>query len=81
LYIYREPKTARSLHGGVIPRAVDVDLQFRERYPDQPVEQKLGNPAHHIHAGKVPERIPPVTYGLLLNLVSLPGVGDKETAW
>jgi len=36
---------------------------------------------HHIHAGKVPERIPPVTYGLLLNLVSLPGVGDRDTVW
>jgi lysyl-tRNA synthetase class 1 len=23
----------------------------------------------------------PLTYGLLLNLASLPGVGDKETAW
>jgi lysyl-tRNA synthetase class 1 len=23
----------------------------------------------------------PLTYGLLLNLTSLPGVGDKETAW
>jgi len=80
-YIYREPKKAKSLHIGVIPRAVDEYFQFRERYPAQPVEQKLGNPAHHIHGGEVPARIPPVTYGLLLNLVSLPGVGDKETAW
>jgi len=80
-YIYREPKKAKSLHIGVIPRAVDEYFQFRERYPAQPIEQKLGNPAHHIHGGNVPERIPPVTYGLLLNLVSLPGVGDRETAW
>ena len=80
-YIYREPKKAKSLHIGVIPRAVDEYFQFRERYPAQPVEQKLGNPVHHIHAGKVPERIPPVTYGLLLNLVSLPGVGDRDTVW
>jgi lysyl-tRNA synthetase class 1 len=36
---------------------------------------------HHIHAGKVPEGTLPVTYGLLLNLASLPGVADKETAW
>lgn len=80
-YIYREPRKAKSLHIGVIPRAVDEYFQFRERYPSQPIEQKLGNPVHHIHAGKVPEGIPPVTYGLLLNLVSLPGVGDRETAW
>jgi len=80
-YIYREPKKAKSLHLGVIPRAVDEYWQFRERYADQPVEQKLGNPVHHIHAGDVPAKLLPVSYGLLLNLVSLPGVQDKETAW
>jgi len=36
---------------------------------------------HHIHGGKVPTETLPLTYGLLLNLVSLPGVADKETAW
>jgi lysyl-tRNA synthetase class 1 len=80
-YIYREPKRAKSLHIGVIPRAVDEYWQFRANYPKQPIEQKLGNPVHHIHRGKVPTEILPVTYGLLLNLVSLPGVADKETAW
>jgi lysyl-tRNA synthetase class 1 len=80
-YIWREPKRAKSLHLGVIPRAVDDYWQFREKYPDQPIEQKLGNPVHHIHRGKVPESMLPVTYGLLLNLASLPGVADKETAW
>ena len=80
-YIYREPKRAKSLHIGVIPRAVDDYWQFRGNYPDQPIEQKLGNPVHHIHAGKVPKETLPLTYGLLLNLVSLPGVADKDTAW
>ena len=80
-YIYREPKRAKSLHLGVIPRAVDEYMQFRGNYPAQPIEQKLGNPVHHIHGGAVPEGTLPLTYGLLLNLVSLPGVADKETAW
>jgi lysyl-tRNA synthetase class 1 len=80
-YIYREPKRAKSLHIGVIPRAVDEYWQFRGNYPGQPVEQKLGNPVHHIHGGKVPAETLPLTYGLLLNLASLPGVADKETAW
>ena len=80
-YIYREPKRAKSLHLGVIPRAVDDYWQFRGNYAAQPIEQQLGNPVHHIHAGKVPEGGLPLTYGLLLNLASLPGVGDKETAW
>jgi lysyl-tRNA synthetase class 1 len=80
-YIYREPRKAKSLHIGVIPRAVDEYWQFRGNYPNQPIEQKLGNPVHHIHGGAVPASTLPVTYGLLLNLVSLPGVADKDTAW
>ena len=32
-YIYREPRRAKSLHIGVIPRAVDEYWQFREKYP------------------------------------------------
>jgi lysyl-tRNA synthetase class 1 len=80
-YIYREPKRAKSLHLGVIPRAVDDYWQFRGNYPSQTLEQKLGNPVHHIHAGRVPQESLPLTYGLLLNLVSLPGCADKQTAW
>jgi len=80
-YIYREPKRAKSLHIGVIPRAVDEYWQFRGNYPGQPLEQKLGNPVHHIHGGNVPAETLPVTYGLLLNLVSLPGLQDKDVAW
>ncbi len=80
-YIYREPKRAKSLHIGVIPRAVDEYWQFRSNYRTQPLEQKLGNPVHHIHRGDVPDKELPLTYGLLLNLVSLPGVHDKDVAW
>ena len=80
-FAYREPRKAKSLHIGVIPRAVDDYLQFRGNYAAQPIEQKLGNPVHHIHGGKVPAADLPLTYGLLLNLASLPGVGDKATAW
>jgi lysyl-tRNA synthetase, class I len=80
-FAYREPRKAKSLHIGVIPRAVDEYWQFRANYPSQPIEQQLGNPVHHIHGGKVPEGTLPLTYGLLLNLVSLPGCADKDTVW
>jgi lysyl-tRNA synthetase, class I len=72
-YAYREPKKAKQLHMGVIPRAVDEYWQFRGNYPNQPIEQKLGNPVHHIHDGKVPGEALPVTFGLLLNLVGVMG--------
>ncbi len=80
-YAYREPRKAKSLHIGVIPRAVDEYYQFRGNYAGQAIEQQLGNPVHHIHAGKVPTTALPLTYGLLLNLASLPGCGDRDTMW
>lgn len=76
-YAYREPKSAKQLHLGVIPRAVDEYFQFRGAYAGQEIEKKLGNPVHHIHNGpdgsKVPADVPPVTFGLLLNLAGVMG--------
>ncbi|OYU35623.1 lysine--tRNA ligase [Novosphingobium sp. PASSN1] len=76
-YLFREPKSAKSLHAGIIPRAVDEYWQFREKLPSQPVEQQLGNPVWHLlrangyHGGDGDTL--PVTYGLLLNLVGVLG--------
>jgi lysyl-tRNA synthetase class 1 len=72
-YAYREPKSAKQLHIGVIPRAVDEYEQFRAQYAGQPIDKKLGNPVHHIHNGAVPAEGLPVSYGLLLNLVGVMG--------
>ncbi len=77
-YIYREPKAAKQLHIGVIPRAVDDYEQFRGAYEGQPVDKRLGNPVHHVHNGKVPQDALPVTYGLLLNLVGVMGADATE---
>jgi lysyl-tRNA synthetase class 1 len=80
-YAYREPKKAKQLHLGVIPRAIDEYWQFRGNYPSQPIEQQLGNPVHHIHGGPPPEETLPVTFGLLLNLVGVMGEASKEQVW
>jgi lysyl-tRNA synthetase class 1 len=85
-YLFREPKSAKSLHIGVIPKAVDEYWQFREKIPVQPVEQQLGNPVWHLlrangYDGGDGERLP-VTYGLLLNLVGVLGAGaTREQVW
>ena len=81
-YIFREPKSAKSLHTGIIPRAVDEYWQFREKLAEQPVEQQLGNPVWHLlrtngYHGGAGESLP-VTYGLLLNLVGVLGAGATE---
>lgn len=80
-YAYREPKKAKQLHLGVIPRAVDEYWQFRASYPTQELDKKLGNPVHHIHGGQVPEGVMPVTFGLLLNLVGVMGDAGKDQVW
>ncbi|ATY33085.1 lysine--tRNA ligase [Sphingomonas psychrotolerans] len=80
-YIYREPKKAKALHLGLIPRAVDDYWQFRANYAEQPIAQKLGNPVHHIHNGPPPGETLPVTFGLLLNLVGVMGEASKEQVW
>jgi len=80
-YIFREPRKAKSLHMGVIPRAVDDYWQFRGNYAGQELKEKLGNPVHHIHDGKLPSGELPVTFGLLLNLVGVMGDATKEQVW
>ena len=80
-YIYREPRRAKKLSLDVIPKAADEYVQFLGSYPDQPVEQKLGNPVHHIHGGQVPTDIPPISFALLLNLVSVAHTEDPTVLW
>jgi len=80
-YIYRDPKRAKSLHMGVIPRAIDDYWQSRAAWPDQDLAHRLGNPVHHIHNGAVPEAGLPVSFGLLLNLVGVLGDVDAAQVW
>ena len=87
LFLYREPKSAKQLHPGIIPKAVDDYWQFREKIPAQPLEQQLGNPAWHLlrandPSGKGEGDALPVTFGLLLNLVGVMGPGaTREQVW
>ena len=80
-YIYREPRKAKQLSFGIIPKAVDEYYQFLAAYPNQPIEQKLGNPVHHIHGGNVPTARMPLTFALLLNLVGVASTDDKDLLW
>ena len=54
LYLFRDPKSAKSLHVGIIPRAVDEYWQFREKLAEQPIEQQLGNPVWHLLGASAP---------------------------
>ena len=81
LFMYREPKAAKRLYFDVIPRNVDDYQQFIDGYPRQDWKQRLGNPVWHIHAGHPPQGDMPVTFQLLLTLVSSSNAENAETLW
>ncbi len=80
-YLYRDPKKAKQLSFSVIPRAVDEYHQFLAAYPGQELDKQLGNPVHHVHAGRVPPARMPVSFALLLNLVAVASTDDKDLLW
>jgi lysyl-tRNA synthetase class 1 len=81
LYMFQNPRKAKRLHVDVIPRAIDEYADFLARYPDQPLDQKLGNPVHHIHQGRPPAPDLPVSFSLLLNLASVAATDDPARLW
>lgn len=83
LFMYQSPSKAKRLYFDVIPKNVDEYLTFNKKYhQEELVEKKLANPAHHIHAGKVPEiNTFGISFSLLLNLASVCNPESKEVLW
>jgi lysyl-tRNA synthetase class 1 len=81
LFMYREPKSAKRLYFDVIPRHVDDYAQFLDGYERQDAKQRLSNPVWHIHAGKPPQADHPISFNMLLTLVSSSNAENAETLW
>src|SRR5687767_13057852 len=81
LFMYREPKAAKRLYFDVIPRAVDDYQQFLEGYQRQDEKQRLSNPVWHIHSGQPPHAEIPITFSMLLTLVSSSNAENADTLW
>ncbi|MGI8526874.1 MAG: lysine--tRNA ligase [Pseudolabrys sp.] len=81
LFMYREPKAAKRLYFDVIPRNVDDYQQFLDGYPRQEMRQRLANPVWHIHSGHPPAVEMPVTFQMLLTLVSSSNAVNADTLW
>ncbi|MBK5960098.1 lysine--tRNA ligase [Rhodoplanes elegans] len=81
LFMYREPKAAKRLYFDVIPRNVDEYAQFLDGYKRQDGKQRLTNPVWHIHAGTPPDTSVPISFTMLLNLVSASNAENAETLW
>ena len=81
LFMYQKPKTAKKLYFDVIPKNVDEYFTFLGKYGEEAPEQQIANPVWHIHTGEPPAGEMPVTFALLLNLVSASNAEDKDTLW
>lgn len=81
LYMMQKPKTAKRLYFDVIPKAVDEYFQHLSAWATQDAAERLDNPVWHIHAGAPPAEILPVSFGLLLNLVSAANAASKAELW
>ncbi|MCP5431794.1 MAG: lysine--tRNA ligase [Alphaproteobacteria bacterium] len=81
LFMYQAPRKAKRLYFDVIPRAVDDYLQFLKAYRGQDGAEAIRNPVWHIHAGHPPAEDVPLTFALLLNLVSASNSEDRSVLW
>jgi len=83
LFMFQKPRTAKRLYFDVIPKAVDDYIGLLEAYHsnENGEAQRLENPVWHIHGGVVPDERYPVSFALLLNLVSASNAHTREVLW
>jgi lysyl-tRNA synthetase class 1 len=82
LFMFQKPRAAKRLHFDVIPKAVDEYIALLDAYhamEDGP--QRLENPVWFIHGGAVPDEKYPVSFALMLNLVSASGAHNRDVLW
>jgi lysyl-tRNA synthetase class 1 len=80
-YMFQSPKSAKSLHFNVIPRAIDDYLSFIDQFPNQEPAKRIDNAVWSIHAGDPPKVASPVSFSLLLNLVGVANASSKDQLW
>ena len=88
-YLFQSPRSAKKLYFDVIPKATDEYLQqldsFNSPKPrpegSNDLANPLDNPVWSVHDGAPPTRGSPVSFSLLLNLVSAAGASDKTILW
>jgi lysyl-tRNA synthetase class 1 len=80
-YMFQSPKSAKKLYFDVIPKATDEYLQQLDAYQKQEPAKQVDNPVWHVHSGRPPQYGSPVSFSLMLNLVSAANASDKAILW
>ncbi|HSZ74567.1 MAG TPA: lysine--tRNA ligase [Rhizomicrobium sp.] len=83
LFMYQKPRAAKKLYFDVIPKAVDDYIGFLAQYHANETgeAERVENPVWHIHEGRPPAENYPVSFALLLNLVSASNAHNRDVLW
>ncbi|GAB4491830.1 MAG: lysine--tRNA ligase [Parvularculaceae bacterium] len=77
LYMFQAPKKAKKLYFDIIPKTADEYISHAEKFGALEGAARLDSPIWHIHGGAAPTP-PPVSFSLLLNLVTATGDSDPS---
>jgi lysyl-tRNA synthetase class 1 len=85
-YLFQSPRSSKRLYFDVIPKAADEYLQQLDAYNRPPADGSnaagpLDNPVWSVHGGHPPDKGSPVSFSLLLNLVSAANASDRSILW
>ncbi len=83
LYMFQKPRVAKRLYFDVIPKAVDDYIELLEKYHSNETSEaeRIDNPVWHIHNGHPPAERYPVSFALLLTLVTASNAHNHEVLW
>ncbi|MFP3943257.1 MAG: lysine--tRNA ligase, partial [Alphaproteobacteria bacterium] len=81
LYMFQSPRKAKRLYFDVIPKTVDEYISHLHSFAEQDGKARLGNPVWHVHTGEPPRETVPVSFNVLLNLVSASNSEDRMVLW
>ncbi len=77
-FMYQNPRRAKKLFFEVIPKSTDEFLSHANKFENQSLEERTENPIWHIFNGKNDIGSIPISYNLILNLVSASGKEDPK---
>jgi lysyl-tRNA synthetase class 1 len=81
-YMFQSPRSAKRLYFDVIPKAADEYLQQLDAYNRRSNEANpLDNPVWHVHGAAPPAQGSPVSFSLMLNLVSAANASSEDILW
>jgi lysyl-tRNA synthetase class 1 len=83
LFMFQKPRAAKRLYFDVIPKAVDEYIAHVEQFhrEENAKQATFDNPVWFIHADQETAEDYPVSFALLLNLVSASGASDRDVLW